>query len=94
MMRTSQLRFFAMINIDWRIFCSRSSYSAVGRRFAPRARKAFWPMCVQFWLVYLTIGLCAASHAQVSDTLTFDIPKARADLALIAFAEHCSETVA
>ena len=42
-------------------------------------------MGARFGLVYLTIGLCAASYAQVSDTLTFDIPKARADLALIAF---------
>jgi iron complex outermembrane receptor protein len=37
--------------------------------------------------------LCAAWHAHASDTLTFDIPKARADLALIAFAEQADRTL-
>ena len=55
--------------------------------------QAFWAICARFGLVYLTIGLCAASHAQASDTLTFDIAKARADLALIAFAEQADRTL-
>ena len=32
------------------------------------------------------LGLCVALHTNASDTQTFDIPKQRADLALIAFA--------
>ena len=32
------------------------------------------------------VGLCIALHTHASDTQTFDIPKQRADLALIAFA--------
>ena len=93
MMRTSQLLSFEVIDIDWRIFFSRSSYSVASRRFAPRALRAFWLKCARFGLVYLAIGLCAASHAHASDTLTFDIPKARADLALIAFAEQADRTL-
>jgi hypothetical protein len=80
-----------MINL--RIFFSRSSYPATGRLLAARVFQAFWAMGARFGLVYLTIGLCAASYAQVSDTLTFDIPKARADLALIAFAEQADRTL-
>ena len=54
---------------------------------------AFLPLCARFGLVYLTIGLCVASHTHASDTLTFDIAKARADLALIAFAEQADRTL-
>ena len=38
-------------------------------------------------------GLCVALHAHASDTQTFDIPKQRADLALIAFAEQADRTL-
>ena len=89
--RISKLRSF--VSIDWRISFGRSSYSVAGRRLVARASTAFWAICARFRLVYLTIGLCAASHAQASDTLTFDIAKARADLALIAFAEQADRTL-
>ncbi len=39
------------------------------------------------------LGLCIALHTHASDTQTFDIPKQRADLALIAFAEQADRTL-
>ena len=39
------------------------------------------------------LGLCVALHTHASDTQTFDIPKQRADLALIAFAEQADRTL-
>ena len=91
MLRISKQRPFAAT--DWRIYFSRSSYTVAGRRLVARAFMAFLPLCARFGLVYLTIGLCVASHAHASDTLTFDIAKARADLALIAFAEQADRTL-
>ena len=38
-------------------------------------------------------GLCVSLLAQASDTHTFDIPRQRADLALIAFAEQADRTL-
>ncbi|MGI9314303.1 MAG: TonB-dependent receptor domain-containing protein [Luminiphilus sp.] len=91
MLRISKQRPFAAT--DWRIYFSRSSYTVAGRRLVARAFMAFLPLCARFGLVYLTIGLCVVSHAHASDTLTFDIAKARADLALIAFAEQADRTL-
>ena len=39
------------------------------------------------------LGSCIALHTHASDTQTFDIPKQRADLALIAFAEQADRTL-
>jgi iron complex outermembrane recepter protein len=91
MLPISKLQSF--MPVDWRIFFSQSSYPVAGRRLATRTSKAFGAMCARFTLVYLTIGLCAASFAHASDLRSFDIAPARADLALIAFAEQADRTL-
>jgi len=81
------------MSIDWRISRGRSSYSIAGRRLVAGASTVFGTICARFTLIYLTIGMCAVSHAQAGGTLSFDIAKARADLALIAFAEQADRTL-
>ena len=81
------------MSIDWRISRGRSSYSIAGRRLVAGASTVFGTICARFTVIYLTIGMCAVSHAQAGGTLSFDIAKARADLALIAFAEQADRTL-
>ena len=78
---------------DWRKTPCHSSISLASSSIAgemSRLASAKWFM--------LTIIICAwpshaISAAQSGDTLTFDIPKQSADLALIAFAEQADRTL-
>lgn len=80
-------------SIDWRKIIGQSSYPIVGRRFAGHAFGVLPVGTAGLGLVQLIIGLCVSLLAQASDSHTFDIPKQRADLALIEFAEQADRTL-
>ena len=78
---------------DWRKTRAQSSESPEGRRFAAAMFRTLRAPCARLRQGCLTIVFCACSQPQAGDTLAFDIPRQRADLALIAFAEQANRTL-
>ena len=91
MLRTSGRRAFT--SADWRIFASQSFYSPAGRHVVARAVSVLWATCSPLRPGCLAIAWCVTLYAHASDTVTFDIPEQRADLALIEFAEQTDRTL-
>ena len=83
----------SLISADWRNFPGQSSYSPAGRHVAARALSDLWSTRARFKPGCLAIAWCVTLCAHASDTVTFDIPEQRADLALIAFAEQADRTL-
>ena len=78
--------------LNWRKIRCHSSNSQASGSFAgvmPRSARVGW--------IVVAIAFCASGYAvgnvQHNDTVSFDIPKQRADLALIAFAEQADRTL-